>query len=172
MTVDDLDAVVTIETSAAMVPWSERAFVQELGHPSRRWCVALDGSSDVIGFGGLMLVVGEAHVMNIAVDPRHQRQGVGRALLRWLLTAARDSGATAATLEVRADNAAAIALYRNFGFTEAGRRDRYYEDGADAVIMWTSSLSGVIPGPAGRDSDTVPTEGDEPAPMDSCEVTP
>ena len=138
-----LDAVHGIEVAATSDPWSRSLFEAELadGGPARHWLVA-EQRGQVIGFGGLLFVVDEAHVMNLAVTPELQRTGVASALLSRLLLDAGDRGATGVTLEVRASNRPAIALYQRFGFTEAGRRPKYYADGEDAVcLLYTSDAA-------------------------------
>lgn len=85
------------------------------------------------------VIAGEAELHEIAVEPGRRRSGVGRAMLAAFLEAARARGAEHAHLEVAEDNVAAIALYRVAGFTEVGRRRRYYPSGADAVLMRASS---------------------------------
>jgi ribosomal-protein-alanine N-acetyltransferase len=140
---EDVDAVHRIEVAVGPDPWSASLFADELrGDGSDRlWLVAADqpGGSP-IGFGGLLFIADEAHVMNLAVDPAHQRKGIAAHLLSQLLTLAGDRGATGATLEVRASNGPALSLYGRFGFSEAGRRPRYYPDGEDAVIMWAHRI--------------------------------
>lgn len=142
LVVEDVPAVHCIEVAATPDPWSESLFADELseGGAERYWLVAeaMDGS--LVGFGGLLFVADDAHIMNLAVDPDLQRQGIAAHLLSALLLEAGDRGITAATLEVRASNAAALGLYRTFGFIESGRRPRYYADGEDAVIMWARKL--------------------------------
>jgi ribosomal-protein-alanine N-acetyltransferase len=79
-------------------------------------------------------IAGEAEVLTLAVEPAHRRRGAARALLRGALAQATAAGAEQAFLEVAADNAAALALYREEGFEEAGRRAGYYQrPGARAV---------------------------------------
>ncbi|MEM9652795.1 MAG: ribosomal protein S18-alanine N-acetyltransferase [Actinomycetota bacterium] len=133
-----LDAVHTIETDASPDPWSRDLFASELdgGGPDRRWLVALNDRGEVVGFGGLLFVLDEAHIMNLAVAPTVQRQGLASALVARLLLDAGDRGTISVTLEVRPSNGPALALYHRFGFESAGRRPGYYPDGEDAVIMW------------------------------------
>ncbi|MFC7475415.1 GNAT family N-acetyltransferase [Dankookia sp. GCM10030260] len=78
---------------------------------------------------------GEAEILTLAVLPAARRQGVGAALLAAALAAAVVRGAAAMFLEVAAGNAAALGLYRGFGFVEVGRRRRYYADGSDALVL-------------------------------------
>ncbi len=77
----------------------------------------------------------------LAIHPQFQGQGVGQALLWALLQKAHYRQLERATLEVRESNLAAVSLYQKFGFKEAGRRKRYYEDtGEDALVMWRSGI--------------------------------
>jgi ribosomal-protein-alanine N-acetyltransferase len=147
LTVEDLDRVHAIEVSASPDPWSRNLFADELAgdRDDRRWLVAeptdrTGASSDLVGFGGVMVIADEAHIMNVAVEPKHRRQGIAARLVARLLLDVADGGASAATLEVRAGNDPAAGLYRRFGFVEAGRRPRYYPDGEDAIIMWLHRL--------------------------------
>lgn len=138
---DHIDAVHSIETAATPDPWSRELFASELTGDGngRLWLVA-EEDGRVVGFGGLLFVVDEAHIMNVAVDPAHQRKGLATTLVSRLLLDAGDRGATGATLEVRVSNMAARNLYKRFGFEEAGRRPRYYPDGEDAMIMWVHKI--------------------------------
>ncbi len=133
--------VMAIEQAAASHPWTEGIFVEELSHvDTRTYRVALvDG--DVVGFGGVLVQVGEAHITNVAVADRWRRHGIACALMVDLMTAAIEQGALAATLEVRVSNAGAQKLYHRFGFAPAGARPRYYPDGEDALIMWVEDIS-------------------------------
>jgi [ribosomal protein S18]-alanine N-acetyltransferase len=134
--------VLAIEQAAALHPWTEGIFVEELSHiDSRTYRVALiDGK--VVGFGGVLVQVGEAHITNVAVADIWRRHGIARALMVDLMTAAIDQGALAATLEVRVSNTGAQKLYHRFGFAPAGARPRYYPDGEDALIMWAEDITG------------------------------
>ncbi len=95
----------------------------------------------LIGIGCLWAILEEAHIIMLAIHPQFQRQGLGQALLLALLKSAHDRQLERSTLEVRDSNLAAVSLYKKFGFKEAGRRKRYYEDtGEDALVMWRSGL--------------------------------
>ncbi len=134
--------VLAIEQASYPKPWSGRVFHGELdeaagGH--RTYLVARCGRT-VVGYGGLMYVVDEAHVTNIAVHPEHRRQGIATDLLAALAQAALDRGCAAWTLEVRASSTGAQELYRAFGFVPAGIRARYYEGSEDAIVMWCHDI--------------------------------
>ncbi|MEG4840769.1 ribosomal protein S18-alanine N-acetyltransferase [Microcoleus sp. B9-D4] len=95
----------------------------------------------LIGIGCLWAILEEAHIIMLAIHPQFQGQGLGQALLLALLKSACDRQLERSTLEVRDSNLAAVYLYKKFGFKEAGRRKRYYEDtGEDALVMWRSGL--------------------------------
>ncbi len=143
MTPADVDAVTSIEAEVSAQPWSRRLFADEFAvapPDGRRWVVALDEAGRIIGFGGLMIVGDEGHIMNVATAPDHQRQGVAQSVLRWLWDAAIGAGVEHLTLEVRLDNQPARRLYQRFGFAPVGVRAGYYEDGEDALILWVHDI--------------------------------
>ena len=136
MRVGDLDAVMAIERRAYPFPWTRGIFDDCLraGYPA--W--VLHGADGLLGYGVLSIAAGEAHVLNVCVDPARQGQGLGRHLFRALIDEAIRHGAVRVFLEVRPSNPAAIALYHDEGFNEIGRRPRYYpaHDGReDAIVM-------------------------------------
>ncbi|MGA1206810.1 MAG: ribosomal protein S18-alanine N-acetyltransferase [Litorivicinaceae bacterium] len=120
----DFDAVCALEQAAYSHPWS-RAIVggcTEVGY--RIWLGELDGQHICQGF--LSVAAGEAHILNLAVDPRFQNRGIGAVLLQHVIEDARAQGAAQLFLEVRASNGAAQRLYDRAGFNELGRRRNYY----------------------------------------------
>lgn len=121
----DLPAVMRIERASYDFPWSEGVFRDCLRVGYSCW-VALDQTESVAGYGLMSTAVDEAHVLNLCVGPDHRRGGVGRFLLNHLIDEARDAGMARLLLEVRPSNAPAVALYREQGFTQVGRRKRYY----------------------------------------------
>jgi ribosomal-protein-alanine N-acetyltransferase len=126
----DLPSVLAIERRAFQTPWSLAMFVLELSKPSGI-CLAARARGHLV----CSRHADVWHLMNVAVDPRHRRQGIATRLIERLFEEA-GSGARF-TLEVRTSNAPAIAMYRRFGFRPAGHRPRYYHDnGEDALIMW------------------------------------
>ncbi len=138
-----LAAVMPIEQASYPLPWSIGVFhseIEMMRRGERRYLVARDGN-DVVGYGGLMFAVGDAHVTNIAVAVSRQRQGIATRLLAELAWAAIDHGCGALTLEVRVSNVGAQALYREFGFIPAGIRTKYYENVEDAIVMWCNDLA-------------------------------
>ena len=102
-------------------------------------------SENVIGFTGFWLIMREAHIIAIGVRDSYRRLGIGEALLISSIDLAAILNANVVTLEVRASNEIAQALYRKYGFQVAGRRARYYStDGEDAIIMTTDSITSIL----------------------------
>lgn len=132
--------ILEIEQVTHTAPWSQRSFENELEHKYGIFLVGLvDG--EVIGYGGVWILVDEAHITNIVVKSDLRGQGIGNRLMIELLTRARSKGAVCATLEVRASNAAAIHLYQKLGFVQATLRKQYYPDNKeDAVVMMLNDL--------------------------------
>ena len=115
--------------------WSEKSVAGELDNKLSLWLVALDGDA-VAGYVGSQTVLDETDMMNVAVHPDFRRQGIARQLIDELVQRLKAAGSRCLTLEVRASNAGAIALYENLGFQEVGRRPRYYRNPReDALIL-------------------------------------
>jgi ribosomal-protein-alanine N-acetyltransferase len=143
MTLDDLPAVHRIERASFSVPWPDDAYRSELGANRLASYLVVRVDADVVAYGGIWLMVDEAHVTTFAVDPAWRRQRVGETLLVALLDLAVARHAREATLEVRLSNIPARRLYEKYGFRPVGLRPRYYSDnGEDALIMTTESLTG------------------------------
>jgi ribosomal-protein-alanine N-acetyltransferase len=136
-TPSDLDAIERLEREIFRVPWGRQSLAVELeGRPGRVALLAEDASGAACGFAFGWRVADELHVVTIAVSPSHRRRGLGRELLAALFASEEAIGAAIATLEVRAGNEAAQALYRRFGFRPVAMRPRYYPDNhEDAVVM-------------------------------------
>ncbi len=142
MRLGDLPTVLAIDRQSFSMPWSERSYRFELlENPAAHLLVAQDDEGTVVGYVGFWLIVDEAHISTLAVHPERRRQGIGERLLRAALTWAAALGADLATLEVRASNHAAQALYDKHGFLVVGRRKNYYrDDGEDALLMTLEGL--------------------------------
>lgn len=116
-------------------PWSEKSVASELENELALWLVALEGDT-VAGYVGSQTVMGETDMMNIAVAPAFRRKGIARALIQALLRELARRGSRCLTLEVRASNAPARALYESLGFAQVGRRPNYYRNPKeDALIL-------------------------------------
>lgn len=132
-TVADLDAIVAIEQHGFATPRPREVFARELTLPHARLVVLRARSAGpVVGFANFWVQADEVDLHVIAVAPDQRRRGLGAILLAHVLAVAAGGRVT---LEVRASNAPAQALYRRAGFGVDGRRPRYYPDGEDAVLM-------------------------------------
>lgn len=135
MILDDLDEVMLIEEDSFSFPWSRRSFRGEiLTNRFAYYVVAKDNEGLVIGYAGVWVLYGEAHVTTIAVKSSCRNRGIGSLLLACLLRNAEEKGADKAFLEVRDSNLVARRLYERFGFEVIGKRKNYYVD-EDALIM-------------------------------------
>jgi len=137
MTIQDLQVILEIERDSFATPWSMQAFKAELidNEYARYYCLELDGQ--VVGYMGLWFILDEGHITNIAITPSCRGQHWGEFLMRFVMKKMVEEGMERMTLEVRASNSPAQALYSRLGFTTAGVRKGYYADsGEDAWIMW------------------------------------
>ncbi len=149
----DVEAVQALDAELfGPTAWTPGTFWSELAAGPSRWYVVAetrraDGSAAVLaGYAGLLVSAGEADVQTIGVAPSAQGRGVGTRLLHTLTERAAQSGATGLLLEVRADNAPAIALYTREGFERVAVRRRYYQPGdIDAWVMRLRPLPGPPP---------------------------
>lgn len=132
----DLDAVMAIEPHIYSHPWTRGNFVDSLASGYSAW-VLLDGTR-IIGYSLMMLVLDEAHLLNLSIAKAYQKRGLGRLLLEHMIAIAKKHDAVNMFLEVRPSNISAIALYENVGFNEMAIRRGYYPAHTgreDAVLM-------------------------------------
>ena len=117
--------------------WSERSYREEIADARNRYYVAVEGPDGVLlGWAGVLVIAGTADVLTVGVVPSARRRGLARRMLAALYAEAARRGATEIFLDVRVDNDSAIALYRNEGFAELGRRRGYYDAGrVDSLVM-------------------------------------
>jgi ribosomal-protein-alanine N-acetyltransferase len=132
----DLGSIEAIEQRAYPTPWSRSMFASELAKPTSICLGAFEGEQ-LVGYIINSRYVDAWHVMNVAVDPDHQRRGIATALIERLIDLTEDDERRGYTLEVRVSNEDAIRLYRKLGFEPRGIRRGYYTDNReDALIMW------------------------------------
>lgn len=133
----DLPAVLELERLCFATPWSREALEGELASAAARYFV-IRRERRAVAYAGYWWALDEGYITNVAVHPVFRRQGLGRRLMAGLLADAAERGVRRMTLEVRAGNAAAQALYRQCGFAPCGVRRGYYPDnGEDAwVMLW------------------------------------
>lgn len=130
-----VSGVAALEKRCFSAPWSVGSIASELDNPLSLWLVAVCDRT-VLGYVGSQRVLDEADMMNLAVAEDARRQGIGKELVSVLIRALNASGVHCLTLEVRASNEGAKALYGGMGFQEIGRRPRYYfNPREDALIL-------------------------------------
>lgn len=141
MGLDDIAEVQAIEKASFTSPWPPHAYRTELETNRLAAYLVARAGGHVIGYGGIWLMVDEAHITTFAVHPAWRRQRIGERLLVGLLDLAIARRAREATLEVRLSNLPARRLYEKYGFRPVGLRPRYYTDNnEDALIMTTEPL--------------------------------
>lgn len=139
MNLMDLDDIMEVERLSFTLPWSREAFYRELTDNPYAYYIVADIDGKAIGYGGVWIVVDEAHITNIAVRPEYRGKKIGETLLKQLQNLAREKGAKTMTLEVRVSNHVAQNLYRKLGFKNGGIRKGYYTDNfEDALVMWVN----------------------------------
>lgn len=132
----DIEAIMRIETDLYEFPWSAGNFRDSLVAGYSAWVAEI--GNRLVGYGVLMVAVGEAHVLNVSVARDWHRHGIGRRLMRHFFALARRESCARVLLEVRPSNSAGLALYRELGFAQVGVRRRYYparEGREDAIVM-------------------------------------
>lgn len=138
----DIDAIVELEAESFTNPWTRETLVWELRNSDvTRVYVLRDDGGKLLAFCVCWVIFEELHINTLAVAPAARRTGLATFLLRAVMAEAARAGALKATLEVRASNSAALALYSRLGFHVAAQRPRYYSHPEeDALILWRESL--------------------------------
>ena len=136
MHADHIPAIAKLERECFSRPWSERMLAEELEKQCAAFLTATDENGEVLGYAGLLVAADEGYITNVAVFSQYRRRGIAAKLLQVFCDFAAAHHLAFLTLEVRPSNAAAIALYESFGFTERGRRRNYYDlPKEDALIL-------------------------------------
>lgn len=132
--------VAALERICFSEPWSENALREEIENPAACFLTAVEGDT-VLGYAGMHTVLGESYIDNVAVFPEHRGRGIGRALVQALIDRAKEDGGVFITLEVRASNAPAIALYSALGFGRAGVRKNFYSKPKEDALILTLAFA-------------------------------
>ncbi|WP_100012604.1 ribosomal protein S18-alanine N-acetyltransferase [Lentibacillus sediminis] len=139
MDLTDVDQVMEVEQATFSSPWTAEIFHQEIGHNQHAHYFVLELEKKIIGYAGAWIVVDDAQITNIAVDPAYRGNKFGEKLFRFTIQQIMMHGAVRLSLEVRVSNIAAQKLYRKFGLVPGGVRKNYYaDDQEDALVMWVN----------------------------------
>ena len=137
MSNENVADVAAIERECFSKPWTEQMLRDEMDNMSASFIVAEADNGRAIGYAGLTVVLDEGYINNVAVRSQFRKNGVASALLDVFIRFAQAHELAFLTLEVRASNEAAIALYQKHGFEEVGRRKNYYEDPKEDALLMT-----------------------------------
>ena len=140
MTMEHIPQVAALERACFSRPWSEESLQSELWNDSAVIIVAESEDGAVLGYAGLQTVLDEGYITNVAVDQTYRRQGIADELIAAFVRFGQAKLAFL-TLEVRASNAPAIALYAKHGFVEVGRRKNYYDDPKEDALLMTLTFA-------------------------------
>jgi ribosomal-protein-alanine N-acetyltransferase len=152
----DLPLVHALAERTFSDPWTEAQFAEELARDYAITCVLRHGET-LCGYAVAWRLAGEVEILHIAVEPTRQRSGYGRRLLDAVLAAAPE--AVLACLDVRASNAAAIALYASAGFARTGLRRGYYSSTAEDAVLMQRTLTPHAQTETGGPNVATPTAG-------------
>ena len=140
MTMEHIPQVAALERACFSRPWSEESLQSELWNDSAVSIVAESEDGSVLGYAGLQTVLDEGYITNVAVDQTYRRQGIADELIAAFVRFGQAKLAFL-TLEVRASNSPAIALYAKHGFVEVGRRKNYYDDPKEDALLMTLTFA-------------------------------
>ena len=145
MNVEDIPEVLRVEAMCFVTPWPRNAFQNELTENKLAHYFVGRVDDSIVAYGGLWVILEDAHITTVAVRPSHQRQHLGERILVHLLDEAIERGACWVTLEVRESNLGAQDLYRKYGITVDNTRRGYYSDNDEnALVMWAGNLKGAV----------------------------
>jgi ribosomal-protein-alanine N-acetyltransferase len=137
----DIPDVMRLEKQVCNLPWNANAYLTEIGNPNAKYLITKFRNGDLVGYGGVWVVMDEMHITTLAVDPIHRGNKIAERLMIHLIFAGIERGATRATLEVREGNTAARNLYHKFEFEDVAMRKKYYSDNNEnAIIMWAEEI--------------------------------
>ena len=137
MLVEDLDQVMELEKKLfGAAAWSREGFFTYLTKPDAMFLV-VEEKGRILGYCGVLMVLGEGDITNVAVSPERQREGIGAFLVGSMIKLAAEQDCPVLHLEVRESNAVARRLYKRLGFQEDGLRKNYYTDPVEDAILMT-----------------------------------
>lgn len=137
--IEDLPALAALERQCFSVPWTEAQLMSQLPDSGHCFLVA-EGEGELLGYVGMVFVLDEGYISNVATAPAARRQGIGSALIGALLERAQALSLSFVTLEVRQSNEPAKALYAKHGFAAVGLRKNYYQRPMEDAVLMTKFL--------------------------------
>lgn len=135
----DLERLEELEALCFSVPWTREQLESQMPDAQHVF-LAAEEDGRVLGYAGMMTVLDEGYISNVAVAPEARRRGIGRALVTELLRRSEALSLSFVTLEVREHNEPAIALYAGLGFVPAGLRKNYYDSPTENALLMTRYL--------------------------------
>lgn len=141
MTVEDLDQVMELERDLFHDPWTREGYFTFLIREDTLF-LAVEEKGSILACCGVLLVLDEGDILNVAVRRDRQREGIGQFLMESLIRLAGEQGVTTLHLEVRSGNDTAIRLYERVGFTRDGIRRKYYTNPVEDAVLMTAKLRG------------------------------
>ena len=137
---EHIDEIEQLEKQCFSVPWSRQALISQLPDDMHFFIAAFNDSGRVLGYVGMMYVLDEGYISNVAVSPECRRLGIADKLIESLIKRANEKNLSFVTLEVRESNLPAIELYRKNGFSDVGLRKNYYNKPTENAILMTKFL--------------------------------
>ncbi len=138
---EHLDDILLMEQQCFSVPWTHEQLMAQLSDFMHIFLAAEDEDGRAVGYAGLMYVLDEGYISNVAVSPDRRREGIADMLLTELYERAKAKKLSFLTLEVRESNIPAQSLYKKHGYTEVGRRKAYYSRPKEDAVLMTCFLS-------------------------------
>ena len=138
---EHIDDIAELEKQCFSIPWTSEQLASQLTDNMHICLAAVDGEGRTVGYVGLMYVLDEGYISNVAVAHAHRREGIGGMLLDTLRERAEEKGLAFLTLEVRQTNEPAKSLYKKHGYVEVGLRKGYYTKPTEDAILMTLFLS-------------------------------
>ena len=135
-----LEQIEKIEKACFSLPWTIDQLRGQLKDTQHEFIAAMDERGRILGYVGMMYVLDEGYISNVAVAPEHRRLGIADALISKLMERSACLELSFVTLEVRCSNSAAMALYKKHGFIPVGRRKNYYDFPREDAILMTHFL--------------------------------
>ena len=139
MVVEDIPAILEIDASSFLTPWTEEVYKNELTNNEYAKYFVVETEEEIVGYIGLWIVLDDAQVTNIALRPAYRGYKIGEKLFGFAVSYLMELGVERLSLEVRESNTVAQNMYRKFGLVSGGVRKNYYKDnGEDALLMWVN----------------------------------